>query len=203
MRIPAIALLFIATPALAEPGLEVGIRTGFGLPMGKLDAKSASISDSVTGEVPLWIDVGYRIAPGIVVGVYGQAGVGLIKDCGYSDCGITDWRFGVNGRYHVQPGGKIDPWLGIGAGFERIHVALTENNTKVSGDADGWELANFSAGLDIQAGDRVFLGPFVSFSLDETTSEGASFLGQTVSSTDFDKAIHQWLLVGVRGRFDL
>jgi hypothetical protein len=39
MRTPAIALVFIATPALAEPGFELGIRTRFGSPMGKLDAK--------------------------------------------------------------------------------------------------------------------------------------------------------------------
>jgi hypothetical protein len=42
MRIPAIALDVIATPTRAEPGVELGVCTGFSVPMGKPGAKWTS-----------------------------------------------------------------------------------------------------------------------------------------------------------------
>src|SRR5262249_9014476 len=63
-------------------GLELAVRGGFGLPFGDLlDDTGGGIRDQISGSIPIWIDIGYRVAPAVVVGVYGQLGIGLTRNC--------------------------------------------------------------------------------------------------------------------------
>jgi outer membrane protein W len=196
--------------AARDPGFELGVRTGYALPFGKMDGASKDINDSVSGQIPLWLDVGYRVTPNLVVAAYGQLGIGLLKkDCtSGTDCSVKDWRFGLAARYHFQPTSNLDPWISAGAGYEIFSIDGSQGSASASVTANGWELVNLQAGVDFQVSRAAYFGPFVSFSLDETTSENATAtipgMGTISASTsDFDKSLHEWLLIGVRGRYEL
>jgi len=211
MRWTWLALVVCASaPAMAQevvpppPGLQLGIRTGFILPFGKMDSGAADISDSMSGQIPIWLDAGYRVSPQVSLGLYGQVGFALVKNCpsGVS-CSSKNWRFGANVHYHIQPTSKIDPWLGLGFGYEIFTLDASSGGQSVSATGKGWEFANLQAGVDFWVSDRAYLGPFVGFSFDEITSESGDILGMHVDTSDFDKSLHEWLFLGVRGRFDL
>jgi hypothetical protein len=104
------------TPAAKkEGGFEIGVRLGYGLPMGDL-AKDAKLSDSVSGMLPIWLDIGYRINPNIFVGGYAQYGIAFVKDCPDSaSCSASSIRFGAQAHYHIIPDQTFDPWVGLGA----------------------------------------------------------------------------------------
>lgn len=190
---------------LRPPGFELGVRTGYALPFGKMDAKSTDVSDTISGQIPIWLDVGYRVTPSLVLAAYGQLGIGLFKDdCpSGASCSAKDWRFGVAARYHIQPAEKVDPWLSAGVGYEVFSISASAGGSSIDLSAKGWELANLQAGIDFQVSRDAYVGPFVSFSLDEITSESGSIGNLSASTSDFDKSLHEWLLIGVRGRFEL
>jgi opacity protein-like surface antigen len=199
-----VALMSGSAVADEPPRWELGIRTGFALPFGKLSSDGDDLSTNVSGQIPIWVDGGYRVTPQVVLGVYAQLGILLPKDCPSDvSCSGQDWRFGVNARFHIQPGHSVDPWLGLGVGYELFHGVVSQGGSTASGDAKGWEFANLSAGVDFLVAAHAFIGPYLSFSLDETTSLSATFGGVTLSTSDFDKSLHEWLLFGVRARFDL
>jgi hypothetical protein len=209
MEVSPLVLLFLATTGSAQEappspdGLELGLRTGLALPFGKMDANADDLSRTVSFQVPIWIDLAYRITPRLVVGVYAQLGF-VVHESACPGCSSRDWRFGANLRYHLQPMKKVDPWVGFGAGYE----IFTQDFAVPGGFSGtltgrGWEIANVQVGLDLRVARRVSLGPFVSLSFDEITSESLSSSGRDMESGDLGKTLHEWLLLGFRGRFDL
>jgi len=172
-------------------GFEAGLRTGVAFPSGKLDNQSQSISNSVSLQVPFWFDVGYRIIPEIYVGGYFQYGFGITHNCpDGASCSANDIRLGANIHYHPRAGYAVDPWLGFGVGYEFFNLSSSGGGQSADGHANGFEFANFQAGIDFHASPSFRVGPFLSFSVDETTSESATLNGVSASASDFDKATH-------------
>jgi outer membrane protein W len=175
--------------------IKLGLRLGYGIPMGDA-AKDASLSDSVSGMIPIWLDLGYMVTPNIMVGLYGHYGIVMLNsdisdacDAADVDCSASSIRFGLQGQYHVSPGESVNPWFGLGIGYEML------NFKSPVGDANttGFEFANLQAGADFAVADNIGLGPFASFSLGQFSS---------VEGEDIEeKAMHMWLVLGVRGMF--
>jgi hypothetical protein len=67
-----------------ESGVELGARTGFGLPLGEA-SKDNKMSDGFTGHVPIQLDVGYRFTRNIYAGGYFMYGLGLTTGARCSD----------------------------------------------------------------------------------------------------------------------
>ncbi len=208
-----VAVLCAAGSAVAQDAgsnkkIKLGLRLGYGLPMGKEtgdatigDATIAGVKlgDDLSGQVPIWIDAGYLVTPHILVGLYGQYGFASAKDCpnGVS-CSAHDIRFGVQGQYHFLPGGA-DPWLGLGIGRESL-TGSTSGAINHDISMSGWELLNLQGGVDFAAlGDTLSVGPFVSFSLDQFTDTSLDGQSQSIPTT----ALHEWLTLGVKGTFGL
>src|SRR3954470_9642976 len=112
-----------SAPARADgaTGLAIGLRTGYALPAGKIGTTSdqfqgGDLSDSVTGMIPLWIDLGYRFTPNLTVGGFFQYRFGFLnkdnnRDC--DGCSVHDLAFGATAQYHFMPGERFDPWAGL------------------------------------------------------------------------------------------
>src|SRR5262245_48031547 len=68
--------------AAREAGVEVGFRTGYALPFGMVAEGLAdpNMTEMVSGSVPLWFDLGYRVTPNVLVGAYFQYGIGFAGD---------------------------------------------------------------------------------------------------------------------------
>jgi hypothetical protein len=84
-----------------ESGLEFGARLGYGIPLGDA-AKDSKLSDTYSGMVPIWLDVGYRIIPQVYVGAYGHFAPAFTADKGCpkpASCSGNDIRFGANVHY--------------------------------------------------------------------------------------------------------
>ena len=204
-------------PACPKPVLELGARTGVALPFGSV-ASGSPLSDSIGAQIPVQIDLGFRPDPHLFIGAYGSYGfvVPASGVCQGGSCSGSDVRAGVEAQFHFRPGFRFDPWLGVGTGYEWLHVASwssgkVQDGVDTSTDANltlrGWEIVNAQAGLDYALCTGVRVGPFVGFSIGEfeNASQSSTLRGtEHASSTDIQQtALHEWLTLGLRGSFDL
>ena len=184
-----------AADAVGDKKIVLGLRLGYGLPMGN-ETEGAALSDRVSGMIPIWLDLGYMVTPNIMVGAYGQYGFASVKNCpSGSDCSAHDLRFGVQGQYLVSPGEQLDPWFGLGIGYE----SLAGSVDGADGSMSGLEFANLQAGLDYAVMPDLGVGPFLSMSFGQYSSQSADGDSSDISQT----ALHEWLTLGLRGAFRL
>jgi len=198
------AVSAFAGTAAAE-GLELGARLGYGIPMGDA-AKDSKLSDGVASQIPLWIDAGYRIDESLFAGVYFSYGLVQLNkdvkdacDAASVDCSASDIRFGVQGQYHLSPGESLDPWLGLGIGYEMAKTKSGDNTATTS----GFEFLNLQGGADFAVSEGVGIGPFLSFSLGQYSKAKVETPAGSVDGDIEDKGMHEWLVIGVRGSFQL
>jgi hypothetical protein len=215
---PLVALAgCMMAPALAraepmKPGFEVGLRAGYGIPMGKTSG-TTRLSDTMSGKVPFLIDIGYRITPSFYAGAFGQYAVGMVKNESTSsapgqetgDGSGSVLRVGLNVHYHLLTEGTVLPWVGIGMGYERVSYhfpdALSMDGKKgLETSIRGLEFANLQGGADVRLLPGLRAGPFASLSVGRYDTGTSSFTG-TTSFELGDKTVHQWLTLGLRGAF--
>ena len=108
-------------------------------------------------------------------------------------------RLGVQGTYTLATTGSIVPWFGAGIGYEwnTIDDGFDEATFK------GWEYLNLQAGGDFRVGPQLWVGPYVMFSIGQYSDVENEGVSGNFDEEIADKAMHQWLSVGLRGKFDL
>ena len=201
------AVVLSGNTARADPtptGLEVGLRTGFALPLGSVQ-QSLPLRDTVNGTIPIWIDAGYRFHPNAMIGAFFQYGIGLMnsdgtalgmKICGSSDnCSVSDIVFGLQFQYHLMPDATFDPWGGVGFGYEILGLddPGTANNTGAGGASySGFQFANLQIGGDYKVMPNLGLGPFMMFSLGEYSGCSYTALGNCAIQMAMHEVVHPW-----------
>ena len=214
-----------AAPAaeLPAPGFEIGARVGYAFSAGNIGAVAngtdEKLSDFVSGQWPLWLDVGYRLTPSLYLGGFFQYGFGAVNEdeqtgCRNANvnCSASDIRVGVMGRYQFAVGGPVLPWLGLGVGYEWGSFSVSGPVLGVDSDIEtsrsGFEFANLQAGADYYLAPRVTVSPFISVSIGQyqsvstTTTIGTTTTTTTTTEEDLaKKSLHQWILIGVRFGF--
>lgn len=175
---------------------ELALRVGFSLPLGAATSNPQALNsamnlvDYASFTVPVGIDVGVRIGGVVFVGGYFQYGLfGSPSQsfCTVSGCSSTTVRVGGEVLIHPLGNAPVDPWFGVGTGFEWLSVSDTPSVT-----FSGFEFFNLQLGIDFALGSVVRLGPYASFSMGQYTS----FSPAPMSSTD--STTHEWLTFGVR-----
>jgi hypothetical protein len=197
------AAVALAAPlaARAGPGLEIAFRSGFELPFGDI-ASGAPLSDSFHGFVPLGLELGVRYTPELSAAVSFGYAVGLAKNCpGNSSCSGQEITLGLDFRYHLLSRDRVDPWVGIGAGFEWLGLSQTTGGTSADARVNGFEYVHAQMGVDLAASDKVRLGPYVQLGLGEYRSATVSAGGLSASGDFVDKALHEFLTLGLRVSF--
>ena len=213
--------------ARADTEFEFGPRLGYALPFGYVESgNNDKLRHTFKGQVPIWLDAGARIAERFFVGAYLDYNVGVLSSelsqaCDTinasasvsASCSGQDVRFGGEFLFHLLPKGRLDPWLGVGVGYEWLAFSVTEEaggqTATLSAGVHGFELANLQLGLDIPVAQHIALGPFLAFTLAEfrrtsTSCSGDCVIGSLAESSDItQKALHEWLFLGVRGTFEL
>lgn len=181
-------------------GIRVAVRSGAAVPVGRAFAGSRALSSSVTGYLPLRLDLGYRIDPHVYIGVAGQYAVIVPNDCpGDSRCSGSNSRVGAMVAYHLLPTRLIDPWVGAGVGFEMFDVSRASGGRAVHFSARGAELLDVELGADVRVTRALRLGPVLSTSLARFTAISVN----EAPSSEFDTSLHAWIMVGLRGALDL
>ena len=185
------AVSIVSWQASADTKFELGVRTGYAKPFGRVydhegSSSGGKITNVVVGQVPFWVDMGARIGGQLFVGGYVSYGVEVFSG-DYSDmcdeadraleaqggnvsCSASDVRLGAQAHYHFGgPDVGIDPWIGGGLGYEWLSVSETASaggeSLEIGATAHGFEFVNLQGGLDFPVSEAVALGPFVAFSL--------------------------------------
>lgn len=181
----------------ARTGFQMDIRTGYSIPMGKLEGDnglvgSTKITDAVSGQVPFILDIGGKVIPELFVGGYfglgfGAAGGRLKTSC--PNCNAVGLHVGAELQYHFLPASFVNPWLGYGIGLESLAVGDSR-----SVGWGGFEFARLMGGADFRL-NRVFgVGPFVDFSMATFSTYNDGDQSRSIPET----GIHEWLTLGVR-----
>lgn len=202
----ALALLF---PLAAAAQFSIGASLGYSFPMGDY-AQDVPMDDFVAGVVPLEINARYAVVPDLDLGVYFGYGP-AIKDsdladaCDASDvdCSVYTWGFGVMGEYGFGEMGGFNPFVGARFGMSWFTWKTSDGSDWFKVGARGWE-AGLQAGADKKLGEKFSLGGFLGFTFGQFGTEYVADSEEiTDDSTDIeDKAMHQYLTLGVRGTFD-
>jgi hypothetical protein len=133
------AALFSGAAHAQQSGFEGGLRTGYGMPLGKAADRGADLSDGIAHIVPLWVDAGYRATENLFVGGYFQYGLGAVGsafddacDSTGVNCSTSSLRLGAQIHYHFSPRTTADPWLGYGFGYEWYKLNFIPRGTSTS-----------------------------------------------------------------------
>jgi hypothetical protein len=211
-----------------SPGFEGGLRLGIGVPVGKAgkgsDGVERDLSDLAEWRTPIWVDVAYRVSEVASYGGYVQFGFGKTGDSCEGSCDWSDIHLGAQGQWRLNPQGSVDPWLGLGLGYEWLSYetlglidvgtdAVTGEQTLIANrttELIGGPELTLQAGLEFRVEDSLVLGPFVtaalgqylgdSFKCDATIDAaqgGACPGGSQVEGSGF----HSWIGLGVAGRY--
>lgn len=196
----------------ARTGFQVAARTGVTVPMGRLQ-KDMKMSDTVGPlQIPVHADVGVKIIPQLFVGGYVGVSLGGVGDTmsracdqAHVSCSSIGFRFGLQAQYHVAPGGKLNPWVGYGIGYEIAGASGTNGGNTLSVAYGGVEFAHVMAGADFRISRIVGVGPFADFAIGQYSfaSVEETRFGRTVKTDGSvqDKALHEWLTLGVKVTF--
>jgi hypothetical protein len=200
-----------AAPDPNAPHFEVGLRVGVGIPLGSayqmVDGTDVSLSDWSSFTIPVQLDLGARLGGSWFLGAYfsyGFAGSASLATASFTcgsggvSCSPSTLRFGGQVHWHPLGSAATDPWIGIGSGYERVHLGVTAPTESGSFDISGWEFANLQLGIDFALGSVVRVGPWVSFSVGQYSSASGSAGGVGASIDIANKTIHEWLMGGIR-----
>jgi hypothetical protein len=208
----ALASVSMVSPARADGGaVSLGLRTGYALPMGdSTGGGNAALGDSISGMVPIWIDAGYKLNPNMYIGADFQYGIafvntGKITACSQSgvSCSANDVMFGANFHYHFMPDQTIDPWAGIGVGYEILNFSESVMGQSAGVGLNGFQFLNLQVGGDFKAMPNLGVGPFLMFSLGQFSNCSTSGPNAGGSCTINQTAMHEWLTFGIRGVYDI
>jgi hypothetical protein len=202
----AAALVAFAAPVASEAQVSLGLRLGYGLPMGE-SQKGVDLADGITGQVPVQLDAMWRLSPNLSAGAYfaygfGQVGDSLDDVCDGPgvDCSARDMRLGAQAAFtFAQPAAKLAPWIGAGLGWEWGTLTAESDDADGSITFSGFD-ATLQGGADYRLSPKFAVGPFVALSFGRySDASGDNGFEAEIE----EEAVHQWLQLGIRGTFDL
>jgi outer membrane protein W len=215
----ALGIVTFAGTAAADDGptgIELGARLGYGIPLGSATGdstvngqtvKGASMSDTISGMIPIWLDAGYRFTPNLMAGIGFLYGFGSVPssqaECSQNgvSCSIHDLMFMIQGQYHIMPVGPLDPWVGLGLGYESLGLSASAGGQSASQSVSSLPFLMLQGGADYKVMPALGVGPFVALSFGQYSSI-SSDTPNAPTSID-NKAFHEWLIFGVRGTYDI
>jgi len=176
---------------------EVGLGFGYLQGFGNVGANVPSLTDTGSAGTSLDLNLGWRIDPHFLVGVYGS---GAWLSTGNAPGNAhNNWSAGagIQGNYHILPGTSLDPWVGLGAGWRGYFV-----NRPTGTDArHGIDFARVQVGVDVPVTSNVAISPFVGAAT--TIFLTQQLANETSFSTIQDRQVGVFINAGVMGRFDI
>ena len=188
--------------------LKLGLGIGYSMPFG--DAlKGESMTNLYSGEIPIELELSYKLTHAFSLGVYGGYGYGIVTPSGRLEAdvaasgviqSIATWRVGVQGEYELGKMGAGTPFLGARVGY--VTESVTGKNGWGNSSASGWEWLTLVFGVDFQAARGVAIAPYVSGAIGQYTDLKPAG-GSSASIPGGDQTLHGWLTIGVRGTYGL
>jgi outer membrane protein W len=220
----ALACTSFASAAHAdeESGLAVGVRVAYAIPFGNAHNASSdpgstaiSMKDLDRGALPVTFDLGYRFSPSTYLGVFytfaptfppsGNCRTPLPNTtAGETTCDGNDQKIGIDFQYHIRPKAFLDPWVGIGVGYEinQLNTSTGASSDTSSYQTDGF-LVDLQLGADLRVSHRIPFGPYIDFSAGQYNTENVFTPNGHGVPVDFSGTLHEWLTLGLRAQFNL
>lgn len=187
----------------SRPWVSVDARAAYGMPLGKFaDGPDDTYLENVfSATVPLHVGVGVHVLPDLTLGGYLERQLAQMNGlaCEGLGCDGGNLRLGLSAQY-LFPSHSIRPWVELTVGWERL--AFSVARAGLTATYTGFD-ASLACGGDYPLGKGVFAGPVVGMSLgtyDHLLVEAP----QGVGEEDLPRrAIHGFLMLGLRARFQL
>jgi outer membrane protein W len=196
----------LSAPVAADAQLQLGVRVGGAFPAGEIQ-DGYPLGNLVDRTLAVGLEVGWRFWNHLTVGVHGEYGFGTLdaaveRDCDFfgATCSASTIRAGIQALYTLWPDSRIDPWVGLGFGYE--WVRYTQENVAVSATLGyrGFEWVRVQAGVDFRFG-RFAVGPYASYGVGVFSERSLDMTDSSTSEPVENEAEHGWLDAGVRGLF--
>jgi hypothetical protein len=197
-----------ARPDEERTTFEVAVRAGVSAPLGQ-SSSGKRLSDWVGPSFPLTFELGARLFGRYELAAVGQYAVGIADSTsgsgcytGNNACTASVGQIGVEFLYHPLGMAKVDPFVGVGVGYEWLVVRATVQGTNYNQALGGWNWAVLQGGVDFALGGVLRLGPYLLASAGQYQS--SNFTVPTPngpvsgSSSESNPAAHFWVSVGLR-----
>lgn len=194
----------------ARTRLDLGLRLGAGLPLGKYSSAGGALNRDMTFAVPATLEVAARFRQ-FSVGGYVQYAISGMDHSDVAYCGKTsdscagfDLRVGAQLLYRLPGHSPFHFWGGLGLGYEWLHMSASGRSpepTDVDSSFHGIA-GDVQAGFDYPIAGSLAIGPFVSLA-------GGEFLASSSNADDGSlhaikgRMVHGWLVLGARGTYTL
>lgn len=216
-----LAMVVLLLPAVPAAQVSIGLRAGYGIPLGDayLDPLGQSFSEKgvVKGVIPLQAEASFRLTEDLSAGLYGSYGLGargsqLSDYCNQPGASCStpyQLRYGAQVTWSFLSLGPARLWTGIGGGVESVHFKVKNFSiVGVSGDLEGtlrgWEV-NLQGGVDWKVTSSVAAGPYLQAGIGQYRVQDISLGAMgTVAGGGIDSPLtHGFVTIGARGRFDI
>jgi hypothetical protein len=201
----------------ARRGFQMAARVGLRFPAGKAtNAPGDTLEHRYSYQLPLQLDVGYKLSPLVHLGgylgfAYGAEGSAPSID-GYCEdddsdltndvsCNVFDYRTGLQAQIHFLPSSKYNPWLGYGIGLEAASQTLHDKPRKFKENTltVGATYAKLDGGMDFRGRDGFGFGFYSEAAIGRYFHSRTEINGYTRYAGPIDEqAWHVWLGGGVR-----
>jgi hypothetical protein len=158
----------------AARGFQAALRSGLQLPWGEVsDADGDEISARYGWQVPIVIDAGFKLSKPWFIGAYAGAGYGSIGSGNVAEeacaapgvtCSTLSYQVGVQLQYHLGPSDRLNPWLGVGGGYEWFRQELSASDYREEQETSGVALLKVLLGLDYRYRELFGFGPVIEMS---------------------------------------
>lgn len=179
---------------------ELGIGAGYTQGTGEIRDNGERVSKFAGPGGEVQLDLGYRIDHRWMIGAYGTYA--------QYDSPTPDWAgitargvsTGLQAQVHLMPFSRIDPWIGIGAGYRGLFSASGDGPIEAR---HGVQLARLRIGVDVRASTAIALGPVVG--VDGTMFTGTRIAGQSETGRveSENLTVAPFFFAGLAGRFDV
>jgi hypothetical protein len=176
---------------------EIGLGVGYSQGVGDIGGNSPTLTDLTHGGGEVQLNLGYRINPNWLVGIYGTGGKYSLGNLTPSNSDVWSATAGVQANYHVLPGNQWDPWVGLGAGW-RGHWISKPGSTD---SRHGLDIARLQVGVDYRVSPEFSVSPYVGASATMFLSE--SLAQQSGFANVHDPNVNLFFAGGLMGRFDI
>ncbi len=155
----------------AARGFQAALRSGLQLPWGEVsDVEGDEISARYGWQVPILVDVGFKLNKPWFIGAYAGAGYGSIGSGNVAEqacaapgvtCSTLSYQLGAQLQYHVGPSDRLNPWFGLGGGYEWFRQELRSSGYSEEQETSGLALLKLLLGLDYRYQQLFGFGPFI------------------------------------------
>jgi hypothetical protein len=196
-----------ASIPLAARGFQAALRSGVQLPWGDAsDLQGDELGARYGWQVPLLLDVGFKLTKPVFLGLYAGMGYGQVGDASEAaaacratgvSCSVLSFQLGVQGQYHFAASDRLNPWLGAGFGYEQARQSLSAGSHSEEQQSSGATLLKLSFGIDYRS--SIGFGPFVEISAGRYGTTRTEIDGTRVHEGPIDaSAWHGFLTIGAR-----